>query len=306
MSARIRDASFRRLGRTIPPVGLWEASPVPWLPELFSAPTVEEFRERKERDRLITVPYFVGVMSGETDALVESFAGEPELHHPVRGRIKGARAFGEFAAETKAWLERRQASIEDINHIRLERTGVGEVILHLGGPDGRVDLPVATVADRGPDGHIEELRMYYSSWPLTGHHATRTPMLQPDPDPDEPDVVGAYQRALAAGDLDAIVASFEADGYAREPAGDDHLHRGPDGLRRFYEWMFSNEGGIPLEHCAVADDGRACALEYNVVRWGQAELPPEAGIAVYVRGESGKLAAARIYDDADPPLGPLT
>jgi hypothetical protein len=31
-------------------------------------------------------------------------------------------------------------------------------------------------------------------------------------------------------------------------------------------------------------------------------MPPEAGIAVYVRGDSGKLAAARIYDDADPPL----
>jgi len=26
-------------------------------------------------------------------------------------------------------------------------------------------------------------------------------------------------------------------------------------------------------------------------------------VAVYVRGEGGKLAAARIYDDADPPLG---
>lgn len=25
---------------------------------------------------------------------------------------------------------------------------------------------------------------------------------------------------------------------------------------------------------------------------------------IYVRGESGKLAAARIYDDSDPPLGP--
>jgi len=30
---------------------------------------------------------------------------------------------------------------------------------------------------------------------------------------------------------------------------------------------------------------------------------PEAGIAVYVRGASGQLAAARIYDDVDPPLG---
>lgn len=45
------------------------------------------------------------------------------------------------------------------------------------------------------------------------------------------------------------------------------------------------------------------ASTYNVVRWGRTELPPEAGVAVYVRGQSGRLAAARIYDDADPPLG---
>jgi hypothetical protein len=41
-----------------------------------------------------------------------------------------------------------------------------------------------------------------------------------------------------------------------------------------------------------------------VVRWGKTELPPEAGVAVYVRGRSGRLTAARIYDDTDPPLGP--
>jgi hypothetical protein len=100
------------------------------------------------------------------------------------------------------------------------------------------------------------------------------------------------------------VATFEPDARAREPAGGRYVHRGLDGLRVFYARLFSNDGGIPLEHCALVDIGRACALEYNVVRWGRTELPPEAGVAVYVRGESGKLAAARIYDDADPPLGP--
>jgi hypothetical protein len=39
-----------------------------------------------------------------------------------------------------------------------------------------------------------------------------------------------------------------------------------------------------------------------VVRWGRTDLPPEAGLAVYVRGSTGKLACVRIYDDADPPL----
>ena len=253
-----------------------------------------------------TVPYFAGFLTGETDALIRSFTGEPEVHYPVRGRVKGEGAFVAYAAATKRWLEERDSSFEEIGLLRTERRSVGEAVLHLGGKDGRVDLSVAIVADQRPDGRLEEVRIYYSNWPLAGRHANRPPVLQPDPELREPDIVGEYQRALAAGDLDAILASFEPGGYAREPAGGDYVHRGPEGLREFYEWLFSNEGGIPLEHCSVTDDGRTCALEYNVVRWGQTELPPEAGVAVYVRGESGKLAAARIYDDADPPLGPAT
>jgi SnoaL-like domain len=277
---------------------------MPWVPELFSAPALAQLEDRLRREELDTVPYFAGFLTGETDALIQSFAGEPEVHYPVRGRVKGERAFAAYAAATKAWLEEREASIEDIGLLRTERRSIGEAVLHLGGDDGRVDLPVAICADQRSDGWLEEVRIYYSSWPLTGRHANRPPLLQPDPELREADVVGEYQRALAAGDADAIVAAFEPDAYAREPAGGQHIHRGPGGLRAFYEHLFSNGGGIPLEHCAVIDDGRACALEYNVVRWGKTELRPEAGGAVYVRGESGKLAAARIYDDADPPLGP--
>jgi hypothetical protein len=100
------------------------------------------------------------------------------------------------------------------------------------------------------------------------------------------------------------VATFEPDASVREPAGGPYVHRGHAELRALYTLFFFNGGGIPLEHCTATDDGRACALEYNVVRWGRTELPPEAGIAVYVRGQSGKLVAARIYDDSDPPLAP--
>jgi hypothetical protein len=227
----------------------------------------------------------------------------PELYDPVRGRIKGARAFEAFVTETNAWLKQRNVAVEDVERVHTERSGLGEMVLHLDGGTGRVDLPVAIVADRKPDGRIDELRIYSSSWPLTGRHANRPPLLQPDPELRASDVVAEYQRALTAGDVGAIVAAFEPDGYAREPAGGQYIHRGPDGLRAFYELLFSNDGGIPLEHCALIDDKRACALEYNVVRWGKTELPPEAGVAVYVRGQSGKLAAARIYDDTDPPLG---
>jgi hypothetical protein len=276
---------------------------MPWLPELFSAPALAKLEEKAQHE-LVTVPFFDGLMAGEPEALVKSFAGEPELHHPVRGRIRGVRAFEAYVIDTKAWLTERNITVEDVMLVVEKRRGFGEVVLHLDGENGRIDLPVAEVADREPDKRINELRIYYSSWPLTGRHTNRPPVLQPDPALRDADVVDEYQRALAAGDVDAIVATFEPDGYAREPAGGSHVHRGADGLSAFYEHLFSNDGGIPLEHCAVIDDGRTCMLEYNVVRWGRTELPPQGGVAVYVRGESGKLAAARIYDDVNPPLDP--
>jgi SnoaL-like domain len=241
---------------------------MPWVPELFSASVPGRLREKWQRDRLPAVPYFDGLMAGEPDA----------------------------------WLRQRSVSVEDVHYVIIESRGFEEVVLHLDGTSGRVDLPVAIVADHHSDGLLDEARIYFSSWPLTGRHANRPPLLQPDPELRASDVVAGYQNALADGDVEAIVATFDPDGYAREPAGGRYVHRGRDGLRRFYELLFSNDGGVPLEHCALVDDGQACALEYNVVRWGKTELSPQAGVAVYVRGESGKLAAARIYDDCDPPL----
>jgi hypothetical protein len=274
---------------------------MPFTPELFSAPALERLEEKRQQE-LVAVPYFDGLMAGEPDALVKSFAVVPELHDPVRGRVKGTRAFEAFVSETSSWLRRHNVSVEDVEHVITERRGFEEVILHFDAQNGRVDLPVTVVADRRSDGRIEELRIYFSNWPLAARHAHRPPILQADPELRESDVVGDYQRGLAAGDVEAVVAAFEPDGYAREPAGGGYVHRGLEHLRSFYELLFSNGGGIPLEHCTLIDDGRACALEYNVVRWGKTELPPEAGVAVYVRGPLGRIAAARIYDDADPPL----
>jgi hypothetical protein len=277
---------------------------VPWLPWLFSGPALERIYDRAAADARAAapVPYFAGVTSGETEALVQSFAGEPELHHPYRGRVRGRRAFERFVTETNAWLTARNAASGPVERIITPRRGIEETVLTLDGDQGRVELPIAIAADRDEDARIIELRIYYGAWPLAGRHANRPPLLQPDPDLQAPDVVGEYQRALAAGDVAATVAAFESEGYLREPAGGAYVHRGRDELVALYERFLSNGGGIPLEHCAVTDDGRSCALEYNVVRWGRSELRPEAGLAVYVRGDTGKLASARVYDDADPPL----
>ncbi len=272
---------------------------MPFVPELFSAPTLVRIEEEKRQHDLVAVPFFDGLMAGEPDALVDSFAGVPELHDPVQGRVKGERAFRAFTSEMGSWLRQHNASVEEVGHAITERHGFEEVVLHSGDQDGRVDLPFAIVADRRSDGRIEELRLYYDSRPLAGPHGRRPPLLQADPELREPEVVGEYRRALAGGDVGATVAAFEPDGYTREPAGGSRLHGGRERLRSFYERLLAT-GGISLESCAAIDDGRSCALEYNVVRWGEAQLPPTAGMTVYVRGEAGKLAAARIYDDTDP------
>jgi hypothetical protein len=275
---------------------------MPWAPELFTSVVLRDMEQRRHT-RLTAVPFFDGLLSGDTEALIGSFAGEPEVHHPVRGRIKGASAFARFVDETTTWIVEREVTVEDVNFMLAPASGVEEFVLHGVGGAGQAELPIALAANLDDDDRMIELRMYFSSWPLTGRHAVRPPLLQPHPGLHPPDVVGDYQRALGTGDVGGVMATFEPDGYVREPAGGAHIHRGTEELRTLYEGFFSNGGGISLEHCAVTDDGRACALEYNVVAWGRTELPPQAGIAVYVRGDSGKLTAARIYDDADPPLG---
>lgn len=271
---------------------------MPWLPELFTAPVMEEILDRRRRDALLAVPYFDGLLAGDPEPLIESFAGEPEVHDPVRGRVKGVAAFRDYVTETNAWLQDHRVSVEDVEHVILDQRGFEEVVLHLDTDRGAVDLPVAVVADR-PDGRIDEVRVYFSTRPVDGRPTHRPPLLQPDPGLVVPDPVAAYLRASAAGDVDATVASFEPDAYVRDAVGGRHAHRGSDDLGAFYGRLFSEGGGISLEACVLVDDGRVCALEHDVVRSGTA---PQAGLAVLARGQGGRLAAVRLYDDTDPLL----
>jgi hypothetical protein len=204
---------------------------VPWAPEVFSASALAGVADRHRRERLELVPFFVGLMTGEVDAIIATFAGgQPEVHHPVRGRIRGPAAFERFAHETAAWLAERDAAVEDVGFIVTPRRRVEEVVLHLDGDE----VPVAVAAEQAPHGAITELRVYFD---VAG--AIRPPLLQPDP---------------------VLVAT--------------------DGLEALTHGLPE-----PLELCAVTDDGRACALEYNALARGR----PTAGLAVRAGEE------ARIY-----------
>jgi hypothetical protein len=275
---------------------------MPWMPEVFTAPLAVARREEDAERANDAIAYYEGIMAEEPEALVRSFAGEPRLNDPRVGHVEGARALRALASGTADWLRERDAVVENVALTRTRTRTVEEVVLHLLSEGGaRIELPVAVVADRNPDRTLKTIRVYHSLWPLTGGHRVREPLLPRDPNIVVPDVVGEYQRALAAGDLEGVLATYEEDAYAREPSGGEYVYRGKEKLREFYSALFANGGGIPLEHCAVTDDGVRCAVEYNGVRWGVTEIPPQAGVAVYERGESGRLAGGRIYDDVEPP-----
>jgi hypothetical protein len=96
---------------------------MPWAPELFSAPVLQGVLDKYRRGHMRSVPFFDGLLSGEVDALVESFSGVPEVHHPVRGRIKGEGAFRRFVTDMTSWLAAGNAEIEHVNWIITDRAG---------------------------------------------------------------------------------------------------------------------------------------------------------------------------------------
>src|SRR5919112_2413227 len=245
---------------------------MPWMPEVFTTPLAAARRAQDEEARSTNdaVPYFEGILANEPDALVRSFAArQPVLDDPRVGHVEGTRELRAFASGTADWLRERDAVVENVALTRTPARTVEEVALNLLTDDGgRVELPVAIVSDRNPDRTVKVIRVYHSTWPLTGEHRVRPPLLAADPNLHAEGTPGLYQRALAEGDLEGIVASFEPDGYAGEPSGAAFIHRGTQALYELYGHMFANSGGIELQHCTLTDDGVRCAIEYNCVRWG--------------------------------------
>jgi hypothetical protein len=242
--------------------------------------------------------YLDNLVAGDRAALRAGFSGEPAIDDPLGGRVRGAAAFERFVAERHAWLRERSARVVPVRTTRGATRTIVESVLQLRHAGRTIELPIAVMGDRAADGRVAALRVYHSLWPLEGKHRVRPPLLRADPTAHVTGVVAEYQRALAAGDVEAIVATFEPDGYFREPSGGIYVHRGRVKVRAFMKQILG-AGGIGLEHATVADDGTVVTIEFNAVRFGQKQIAPQAGLAVYERGRSGRLAAARIYDDVN-------
>jgi hypothetical protein len=245
-----------------------------------------------------TETYLETLLTGDRYRLLGDFAAEPVIDDPLGGRVRDLGAFNRFFDERQAWLVERKARLEHLRTTRKDQRAVCENLVHLQLPSGEIALPVAVVGQHTAHNRLQAIRVYHSQWPLIGAHRLRPPLLPRDPALKLTDVIAEYQKALHDGDIPGILAAFEEDGYFREPAGGEYFYRGRQKLLEIMTLMLGT-GGIHLEHCTATDDGVACAIEFNAVRFGPHDLQPQAGVAVYERGPSGRLRAARIYDDVN-------
>lgn len=242
------------------------------------------------------------ILAGHPERLLQAFPDGVRIDDPRAGRVEGASALEAYCHSSAAWLAERHADPRLIASTVGASRVVGEFEVSLTEGDRTFGLPLAVVVEPATESRSVWIRVYHSQWPLLGHHVVRPPLLRKNPAICESDVVGEYQSALAAGDAERILATFEPDGCFREPAGAAYRICGARALDDFFRRFFSAGGGIILEHCTVTEDGTRTALEFNAVRWGGVSLPPQAGVAVYERGPTGKIAEARIYDDVEGPV----
>lgn len=227
-------------------------------------------------------------------AVLTSFDPKATVDTPLGGKQTPT----QWIADEGSWLQAHDAKIEDVGTVVTDERIAHELVLNLTIDGAEREIPVLLIADVTDDS-IRDLRVYHSTWPINGSHIVRSPILDCDKALRPAEPVAAYEHALAAGDAAAVDELFEPDGYVREPAGSAHVHAGRD-RSAWYEAILA-AGPLPLRLCTVTDDGTSVVVEYSGDEWGRHPLPPQAGGAVYERSPAGKLAAARIYDDFDPP-----
>lgn len=243
--------------------------------------------------------YLPSLVASKPDALALRLGDRATVDDPIFGRTNGMPALQRYLEEVAAWLNKRSAAFTQVAFTMGSDRDVTEGTLALTFEGRRVELPVAVVSERRKEREVET-RLYYSTKPIHGTHAVRSPLLPQDDEIAVPPPIAAHAKALSKGDVEGVVASFEVGGTLRDPAGETYTRTADGGtVRTFYERLFGGHGGIEVLNGARADDGRTCALEYTVVKVRGKAVAPQAGLAVFERGDSGLLKAARIYEDVE-------
>lgn len=243
--------------------------------------------------------YLTVLKKEDIDALSSLLNNRSTMYTPLDGLISGRMKIKNYIMNQKDWLNTKNARVEIFNLIDAKNRIIIELSIFYDKGEKKIELPFVAVLDI-ENNFIINIRIYHSSWPITGKHISIKPILKPDTNLEVPDIIIEYMKGIKNADKDHVLSLFEVDAYVQEPSGSKYRHLGESGRNEFYSFAL-DKGGIPLKHCTATFDGRHFAVEYVFDEWGNKKFEPQAGIAIYEIGESGKIAAVRIYDDASPP-----
>jgi hypothetical protein len=243
----------------------------------------------------VFVPALLDETEGTLAALAQRLGSRATVDDPIFGRSSGLPALERYVAEMSKWLKDHKATFDRLYFTTGIDRDVTEGVLTLTVDEKSVELPIAIVAERRRSREVE-LRLYYTAQPIKGTFALRSPLVERMDDAKLPSPVENHIEALRKADLAGVMASFETDGSRREALGTEQKKGA--GLEEAYKALFE-AGGIELLKGGSADDGRTCALEYTLVKLRGKSVPPQAGLAVYERGDNGLLRMLRVYDDLE-------
>jgi hypothetical protein len=243
--------------------------------------------------------YFGALLSGAWEQLARRLGLRASVDDPLFGSAAGAE-LPRYLADIAARLAAAEATFDRTQFTLGTDRDVTEGILEMQRGGNRVAVPVGIVSVRRPAREIA-MRLYFDAERLGGTRSARASILPAAVHASVPPAVAAHLRAMNRGDIDAVVASFEAGGRVEDSRGNSYVKDSPNNdVRDYYARIFkSSPRGITWNNGGRADDGRVCALEYRVDVAEESGVGSNSGLAVYQLGENGLLHALRMYGDGE-------
>ena len=191
---------------------------MPWFPDFVSAVELARRQTQTAGQSDPVAQYLSALQRGDIHDLETAWPGKVVVHDPRAGDVRGHKHLRQFVRANHAIWAQHNATVTKVASTFVGSRAVVELSAEVTDFEGReVVWPLAVVAE-SPEELSVDFRTYCSQRPVDGRRHLRSPLLtRGDAVPD--DVVARYLAALEAGDAEAVVSSFTADGYLREPFG---------------------------------------------------------------------------------------
>ena len=246
--------------------------------------------------------YLRALEEGNARLLEKVWPGQVVVYDPLVGEVQGHRELRHFVTRNRAWLADHGARTETVAAIRVGRRAVVELLATLGkrGWPGHVADRCGGRLHRRPFGDLPHVLQH--ACPSTGSAICGLPSSNPAVSIPMTSSA-ATGRPSKPGSADEIVG----DVPPRWLLSRAHRPRCPPSRSGCTAHLLPRLLQHRGHHArTVRPDRRWPAVRRGIQlpALGLADLPPQAGLAVFERGADELLAAVRVYDDVVRPSTP--